>query len=136
MWLITRTRFEREMLHNEEVSALREQANLTELSRLREYARKLERLVDLERERYEAERKRGDRLQDTLSTQAGLPPATETVLGERHAGDELAETERKKMSRQMKELFSEQVGIIHDELGLELPPELKEGVEQMMKDIE
>ena len=133
---ISRTRFEREMLHNEEVSGLREQANLAELSRLRAYILKLEGLIDLERERYEAERRRADRLQDTLSTQAGLPPATETVLGERALADAAAAEEGKKMARQMKELFSEQTGVLHDELGFELPPQLKEGVEAMMKRME
>lgn len=130
---IKRSFLERELRYKEELFDLSQKAILEGYTRLQAYVTKLESLIDLERERYEAERRRADRLQDTLSTQAGLPPATETVLGERALADAAATEEGKKMARQMKELFSEQTGVLHDELGFELPPQLKDGVEAMMK---
>jgi len=107
-------------LEREKLGALQGQ-----IDRANAYIAKLERLLDHERERIEAERERADRATDSLLLQNGTPPVTAIGNRESRAIEEKREEAEKTVREQIADIYRETTATYYDDLGRELPEELR-----------
>lgn len=102
-----------------------------EIDALTSQIAKLEKLAEYWQRRADDERDRADRLNDGLLQQNGLPATTNTVRRESESERDRMKTEQEHRMREVAEIYGETNGMM-EEMGLELPPELKAEADKMI----
>jgi hypothetical protein len=104
----------------------------SQLSVQTELAKKALNEIDFYRRRYEEALDRADRQLDALMTSNGLPEVTTTGRKETSEREQKAIEIAKEKEKELGELYSDMIDMLHDAEGLELPEELKAESEQLV----
>ena len=92
----------------------------------KERSAKLERLIDHERERIDAERERADRIADSLFQSNGLPPTSVTVVREQKAVEAAHSDKLAEQMKQLLEIYDETENDLVEDGATPLPEEIAE----------
>jgi hypothetical protein len=122
-------------LVSESELAMRSQMNETRIASLaadlraaKDYAAKCERLIERERERFEKEQSRADRISDAVFQSNGLPPASDALVREQRAQEDTAAKKQLDHMAELMEIWSETESDLTDDGAAPLPEEIAETV--------
>lgn len=98
-----------------------------------EYIERVERELEYYRGKYDEALARADRQLDDLLQSQGFATVTETSKRDEAKVVSVLEEKQREHEKELVELFSETLDVMHDVDGLELPDELKAEAEKLIK---